>query len=73
MFEKIVKLYKQGLITFQEMIFKLISLPEIDCKLLDIEENNIYIKLSINKEIEEIMNKHRNNLRVYWQIKNIMV
>lgn len=61
MFEKIVKLYKRELITLQEMILKLISLPEIDCKLLDIQGNNIYIKLSINKEIEEIMEKERNN------------
>jgi hypothetical protein len=61
MFEKIVKMYKRELITLQEMIFKFLSLPEIDCKLLDIEGNNIYIKLSINKEIEEIMEKHRNN------------
>ena len=50
MFEKIVKMYKRELITLQEMVFKLLSLPEINCKLLDIEGNNIYIKLSINKE-----------------------
>jgi len=61
MFDKIVKMYKRELITLQEMVFKLLSLPEINCKLLDIEGNNIYIKLSINKEIEEIMEKQRNN------------
>ena len=55
MFEKIVKMYKRELITLQEMIFKLLSLPEIDCKLLDIVGNNIYIKLSINKETLDIM------------------
>ena len=55
MFEKIVKLYKRELITLQETIIKLLSLPEIDCKLLDIQGNNIYIKLSINKETLYLM------------------
>ena len=60
MFEKIVKMYKRELITLQEMIFKLLSLPEIDCKLLDIQGNNIYIKLSINKETLDIMEYNKN-------------
>ena len=60
MFEKIVKLYKRELITLQETIVKLLSLPEIDCKLLDIQGNNIYIKLSINKETLYLMEYNKN-------------
>ena len=60
MFEKIVKLYKRELITLQETIIKLLSLPEIDCKLLDIQGNNIYIKLSINKETLYLMEYNKN-------------
>ena len=60
MFEKIVKLYKRELITLQEMLVKLLSLPEIDCKLLDIQGNNVYIKLSINKETLYLMEYNKN-------------
>ena len=60
MFEKIIKLYKRELITLQETIIKLLSLPEIDCKLLDIQGNNIYIKLSINKETLYLMEYNKN-------------
>lgn len=60
MFEKIVKLYKRELITLQETIVKLLSLPEIDCKLLDIQGNNVYIKLSINKETLYLMEYNKN-------------
>ena len=60
MFEKIVKLYKRELITLQETIIKLLSLPEIDCKLLDIQGNNVYIKLSINKETLYLMEYNKN-------------
>ena len=60
MFEKITNLYKRELITLQETIIKLLSLPEIDCKLLDIQGNNIYIKLSINKETLYLMEYNKN-------------
>lgn len=60
MFEKIIKLYKRELITLQETIVKLLSLPEIDCKLLDIQGNNVYIKLSINKETLYLMEYNKN-------------
>ena len=60
MFEKIVKLYKRELITLQETIIKLLSIPEIDCKLLDIQGNNVYIKLSINKETLYLMEYNKN-------------